>query len=48
MILISYVDELFLIGSEPLMIEHTRELASEFEMKDCEIYFQRYESAWIH
>ena len=34
MILVLYVDNLFLTGSEPLMIECMRKLASEFEMKD--------------
>jgi len=34
LILVLYVDDLFLIGSEPLMIECKRKLASKFEMKD--------------
>ena len=34
LILALYVDNLFTIGSEPLMMECKRELASEFEMKD--------------
>ena len=33
-ILVSYVDDLFLTSSEPLMIECKRELAFEFKMKD--------------
>ena len=34
LILVLYVGDLFLIGSELLMIESKRKLASEFEMKD--------------
>jgi len=34
LILVLYVDGLFLTVSEPLMLECKRELASEFEMKD--------------
>lgn len=34
LILVLYVDDLFLICSEPLMLECKRELTSEFEMKD--------------
>lgn len=34
LILVLYVDDLFLTGSEPLMIECKRDLASKFEMKD--------------
>ena len=34
LILVLYVDDLFLTGSEPLMIKCKRKLASEFEMKD--------------
>jgi len=34
LILVLYVDDLFVIGSEPLMIECKRDLAFEFEMKD--------------
>ena len=34
LILVLYVNDLFLTGSEPLMIECKRELASEFKMKD--------------
>jgi len=34
LILVLYVDDLLLIGSEPLMIECKRKLASKFEMKD--------------
>lgn len=34
LILVLYADDLFLIGSEPLMIKHKRELAIEFETKD--------------
>jgi len=33
LILVLYVDDLFLIGSEPLMIECKMDLASKFEMK---------------
>jgi hypothetical protein len=33
-ILLLYVDDLFLIGAEPLIIQCKRELASEFDMKD--------------
>ena len=33
-ILVLYVDDLVLRGSEPLMIECERDLASEFDMKD--------------
>lgn len=29
-----YVEDIFLTGSEPLILECKRELASEFEMKD--------------
>jgi len=32
--LVLYVNDIFLIGSEPLMIEYKRKLAYEFEMKD--------------
>lgn len=34
LILVLYVDDLFLTGSEPLMIKCKRKLASKFEMKD--------------
>jgi hypothetical protein len=34
LILVLYVDELFLIGSERLIAECKRALTSEFEMKD--------------
>jgi len=34
LILVLYVDDLFLTGSEPLMIECKRKLAFEFEMRD--------------
>ena len=34
LILVLYVDNLFLTSSEPLMIECKRELSFEFEMKD--------------
>jgi len=34
LILVLYVDNLFLIGNEPLVIECKRELASQFRMKD--------------
>jgi len=37
LILVLYVNNIFLIGSEPMMIECKRELASEFEMKDLGI-----------
>lgn len=33
LILVLYVDDLFLTGSEPLMIKCKRELAFEFEME---------------
>jgi hypothetical protein len=33
-ILLLYVDDLFLTGAEPLIIQCKRELASEFDMKD--------------
>jgi hypothetical protein len=33
-ILVLYVDDLFLIGANPLIIQCKRELASEFDMKD--------------
>ena len=33
-ILVLYVDDLFMIGKEPLIIKCKRELASEFEKKD--------------
>ena len=33
-ILVPYVDDLFFIGSEPLMIKCKRKLAFEFDMKD--------------
>ena len=33
-ILVLYVDDLFLIGSDPLIIECKRKLASKFEIKD--------------
>lgn len=36
-IFILYVDNLFFASSETMMIESKRELAFEFEMKDCEI-----------
>jgi len=36
-ILVLYVENIFLIDSEPLMIECKRELASEFKMKDLDI-----------
>ena len=34
MILLSYVDDLFLIGEDKLIIECKKKLATEFEMKD--------------
>jgi hypothetical protein len=34
LILVLYVDDLFLIGADPLIHKCKRELASEFEMKD--------------
>jgi len=34
LILILYVDNLFLIGADPLIHQCKKELASEFEMKD--------------
>ena len=34
LILVLYVDDIFLTGSDPLIIKYKRELASEFEMKD--------------
>jgi len=34
LILVLYVDDLFLTGSEPLMLKCKRELTFEFEMKD--------------
>lgn len=34
LILVLYVDDLFLTGSDPLMIKCKRELASKFKMKD--------------
>ena len=34
LILVIYVDDLFLIGADPLIHKCKRELASEFEMKD--------------
>jgi len=34
LILVLYVDDLFLIGDDPLIHQCKRELASEFEMKD--------------
>ena len=34
LILVLYVDNLFMTGSDPLMIECKRELVSKFEMKD--------------
>ena len=34
LILVLYVDDLFLIGADPLIHECKRELASEFKMKD--------------
>jgi hypothetical protein len=34
LILVLYVDDLFLTGSESLIVECKRALASEFEMKD--------------
>jgi hypothetical protein len=44
-ILLLYVDDLFLIGVEPLIIHCKRELASEFDMKDLGImhYYLRLE-----
>jgi len=33
-ILLLYVDDVFLIGEEPLIIQCKKELASEFDMKD--------------
>ena len=40
-----YVDDLFLIGADPLIHKCKRELASEFEMKDLGLmhYFLRHE-----
>ena len=37
MILVLYVDALFLIGEEILVVECQKELTSEFEMKDLGI-----------
>lgn len=34
LILVLYVDDIILIGADPLILECKRELASEFEMKD--------------
>jgi len=34
LILVLYVDDLFLTGANPLIYKCKRELASEFEMKD--------------
>jgi hypothetical protein len=34
MILLLYVDDLFLIGNEKLIVDCTKKLASEFKMKD--------------
>lgn len=34
LIMVLYVDDLFLTSSEPLIIECKRKLASDFEMKD--------------
>jgi len=34
LILVLYVDDLFLTGSERLIVECKRDLASEYEMKD--------------
>ena len=34
MILLLYVDELFLIGEDGLIVDTKRKFASEFEMKD--------------
>jgi hypothetical protein len=44
-ILLLYVDDLFLIGVEPLIIQCKRELASEFDMKDLGLmhYYLRLE-----
>jgi hypothetical protein len=36
-ILVLYVDDLFLTGAEPLIIQCKRELASKFDMKDLGI-----------
>ena len=36
-ILLLYVDDLFLIGVEPLIFQCKRELASEFDMKDLRL-----------
>eukprot|EP00253_Pinus_taeda_P012905 PITA_12905 len=45
LILVLYVDDLFLIGADPLIHKCERELASEFEMKDLGLmhYFLRLE-----
>jgi hypothetical protein len=45
MILLLYVDDLFLTGAEPLIIQCKRELASEFDMKDLGLmnYYLRLE-----
>ena len=45
LILVVYVYDLFLIGSENLMMECKRDLASEFEMKDLGLmhYFLGFE-----
>eukprot|EP00253_Pinus_taeda_P027009 PITA_27009 len=37
LILVLYVDDLFLTGADPLILKCKRELASEFEMKDLEL-----------
>jgi hypothetical protein len=45
MILLLYVDDLFMIGVEPLIIQCKRELAYEFDMKDLGLmhYYLRLE-----
>jgi hypothetical protein len=36
-ILLSYVDDLFLTGAEPLIIQCKKELATKFDMKDLDL-----------
>jgi hypothetical protein len=37
LILVMYVDDLFLTGSESLIVEYKRTLTSEFKMKDLDM-----------
>jgi hypothetical protein len=39
MILLLYVDDLFLTGAKPLIIQCKRELAYEFDMKDLGLMY---------